>query len=293
MGAPFHEPLHNLFWWCEEFQDCVSQQREILKEYEDWPVLSDATGECELPYPWEREAGKLVGLLGQFYGIWTRAKEYLSGLNPELASTKLWAEVVIYSRELRDRLSPALEWSETAVRLIESRPDFLRRRFIHVLRRIVEDDVDCGMSHVLDPLRQGGVRRFVEESYRNTLQQQESSERSEVRQPVASTQTEAVDDSPLQADLLQLIVELSPDGALTMKLAKVLSDSSKNTNDRMVEASELFPELYLKKSPWWAAVFDVKPQAITKTDYWKRIRPDALQRAKELQEQRYGANSMD
>ena len=175
MNSPVHQPLHDLFYWCEEFQDLVSQQRKTLAQYDDWSELSVATGETELPYPWEREAGKLVELLGQFYGVWTRAQNYLSGLNPELASTKLWSELVIYSRELIDRLSPAWEWNDAAVRLIESRPDALRRRFKLVLGRIVEGDVSCGFDDVLDPLRQGAVRRFVEESFRGQGTQEPSS----------------------------------------------------------------------------------------------------------------------
>jgi hypothetical protein len=99
----------------------------------------------------------------------------------------------------------------------------------------------------------------------------------EARKPADPPKAETV-----STDVLQKFAELAPDGATVMKLAKIISDTGKNVNDRMVEASELNPELYLKKSPWWAKMFGVEPQAIRKTDYWRIDRKDVLEKQAEL-----------
>ncbi len=102
--------------------------------------------------------------------------------------------------------------------------------------------------------------------------------------------TETGGHPPLQTELMALFAELSPDGEVTMKLARILSDESKGTNERMIEASEFNAFLYEKKSPWWAKVLRVSSQAIRNTDYWKRIRRDVLQRSKEFQQRSYEAD---
>ena len=100
------------------------------------------------------------------------------------------------------------------------------------------------------------------------------------------SESRTLDDPPkteaTSTDVLQKFAELAPDGATVMKLAKIISDTSKIVNDRMVEASELNPELYLRRSPWWADTMNVSGSAITKTDYWTRIRKDVLEKQAEL-----------
>ena len=96
-----------------------------------------------------------------------------------------------------------------------------------------------------------------------------------------------------ESELIELFAELSPDGVPTMKLARIISDKSKSVNDRMVEASELNPVLYSKNSPWWKKLFKVSDSAITKTDFWRRIRPDFQKRTQELQKRDYGEESTE
>lgn len=111
--------------------------------------------------------------------------------------------------------------------------------------------------------------------------------------PAGTPQAEAKHDQLTNSEMVELFAELSPDGKLTMQLAKILADKARSTNDRMIDASELNPALYEKKSPWWANLFGVKPQAITKTDYWTRIRTDFLERMNELQKLKYGDDERD
>lgn len=107
--------------------------------------------------------------------------------------------------------------------------------------------------------------------------------REAVEQSLASMKPQNTQTMP---ELIQLFAELSSDGEHAMKLTKIISDDSKSTNLRMTEACELSPDLYLKKSPWWANLFGVEQQAITKTDFWKRIRKDFLDHLKEEQQSR-------
>jgi len=86
--------------------------------------------------------------------------------------------------------------------------------------------------------------------------------------------------------VLEIFASLLPDGVLAMKLAKVMSEHSKSGNDRMVEATELFPELYRRNSVEWAELLGVNSAAVRKTDFWKRIRRDAIAIAEAAERQR-------
>lgn len=79
-----------------------------------------------------------------------------------------------------------------------------------------------------------------------------------------------------ESSLIRRFTEMSPDGATTMKLAQIASDTKKSASDRMTEMCELNPMLYLKNSPWWASQFVVTGSAIRDTPFWKVTRKQYL-----------------
>lgn len=94
---------------------------------------------------------------------------------------------------------------------------------------------------------------------------------------------ENVDETRSDQEGLEIFASLVPDGELAMKLSKILSDTRKSSNTRMIEASDLNPELYVLDSVAWEPMLKVSSAAVRKTDFWKRIRPDMIAKARALE----------
>ncbi|NQV24424.1 MAG: hypothetical protein HQ518_08655 [Rhodopirellula sp.] len=97
------------------------------------------------------------------------------------------------------------------------------------------------------------------------------------QQNTTRPQNRASDTVPSSIDkMLQQFASLVPEGVTVMRVASILSTGAKSANDRMCEACELLPELYRWNSTEWADALQVTNAAIRKTDFWKRIRPEAI-----------------